>query len=348
MSSAPAKVRIDFSIMRIVATLAVILLHTCSTIELNPDLFPTDQLQHHIVYFGMILMNWAVPVFFMLTGALILDPAKEITTSAILKKYCRRIVLALLIFGIPFSWLESIATSGFSWSMFPLSIFNVLSENSWGHLWYLYALLAIYLTLPVWKGYVKSSGRKTQGFVLVVLFALCFLRAFICNLFHINFAPHLSIVMYSVFYLLAGWYLKEELPGWLRNKKRTAVFLAIAAAVLTVIGILTNADGYGLVYYDSPVIALLAVFIFAVMIGDKPVKQKTAGFIWEVDRLCFCVYLVHPVFINFSYKYLGITPLMGGKLTLLLVFVFFIVFTLLGFAVSWVLNKIKPLNKYVL
>lgn len=334
--------------MRIAATLAVIFLHTCSTIVVNPDRFPTDPVQHYSVYLGTMLMSWAVPLFFMLTGALLLDPEKEITTSAILKKYCRRILLALLIFGIPFSWLESIATTGFSWSLFPQSLLHILTESSWGHLWYLYALLAVYLTLPIWKGYIRSADRKTQRFVLIALFLICLCKPFLSGIFHIQIAPSMGIVTGTVFYLLAGRYLQEEIPGWMRNKKRTAVFLAIAVAALVVLCILANTGSYEMVYYDNPVVALIAIFLFSLMKGERQIKPKTAGWLWKADRLCFCVYLVHPVLINFCYKYLGITPLLGGKLTGLTAVGFFIVFSLLAFAISWVLNKIPLLKKYVL
>lgn len=333
--------------MRIIATLAVILLHTCSTIWLNGDLFPLTPSQAAYTRIGNILMNWSVPLFFMLTGALLLDPKKEITTKDILKKYCRRILLALLIFGIPFSWLESIATAGFSWSMFPQSLLNLLTEQSWGHLWYLYVLLAIYLTLPIWKGYIKNSSRKTQGFVLIVLFALDFVRPLISDLFQIAITNDMYVITYPFFYLFAGWYLKEALPRWLRNKKIDLVLLVLSLGAVVAVCLIFDQAAYNYLYYYSPLIALITMLIFALLLGVKTSEKKTKN-LWGLDRLCFCVYLIHPVFINFFYKYLGITPLLAGDLYWLAFPGFFIGFSILAFAVAWILYKIPPLRKYVL
>ncbi len=56
-------------------------------------------------------MNWAVPIFLMITGILLLDKEKKITYHDCIKKYSKRILLALIVFGIPFSMLEIIMTT---------------------------------------------------------------------------------------------------------------------------------------------------------------------------------------------------------------------------------------------
>ena len=45
-------------------------------------------------------MNWAVPVFFMITGALLLNPLKEITIEKSVEKYAMRIFYPLFFWGI--------------------------------------------------------------------------------------------------------------------------------------------------------------------------------------------------------------------------------------------------------
>lgn len=333
--------------MRIIATLAVIFLHTCSMIWLNGDLFSLTPSQAAYTRVGNILMNWCVPLFLMLTGALFLDPEKEITTKDILKKYCRRILLALLIFGIPFSWLESITTAGFSWSMFPQSLLNLLTEQSWGHLWYLYVLLAIYLTLPVWKGYIKNSSRKTQCFVIIVLLMLDFVRPLFSDFFQISILEDMHVIAYPLFYLFAGWYLKEGIPRWLRNKTIDAVLLVLSLGAMIAVYFVFDPMGFLYLYFYSPLTALVTILIFVLLLDTKGTKKMTKK-LWGLDRLCFCVYLIHPVFTNFFYKYLNITPLLAGDLYWLAFPGFFIGFSILAFAVAWVLCKIPPLRKYVL
>ena len=63
---------------------------------------------------GYQMMYWAVPVFFIITGVLLLNPSKSITATDCIWKYEKRIVLALLIFGIPFAILKLVMENGVS------------------------------------------------------------------------------------------------------------------------------------------------------------------------------------------------------------------------------------------
>lgn len=340
--------RADLSLMRIIATLVVIFLHTLSTLWINSGLFFMTEQQQLVLSTGSLIMNWGVPVFLMITGCLLLDPKREITVRDCLVKYTRRALLALVIFGIPFSLIESIATEHtFRFSMVPQSLLNLVTEESWGHLWYLYALIGIYLTLPIWKGYVKSSSRKTQRYILIVLFIISSIFPFLDSVFGIEIAPHLSMVSWPVFYLLAGAYFGREVPGWLSHKKIDALILIVTAAIAILVGVLVFPSGYSFLNNSSPLIAVMALLVFFLLSGVK-VSGKAAGRLWSIDRLCFCVYLIHPLFINFSYKFLHVSPLNAGGLYWLACFGFWIVFTLLSFGVAWLLYKIKPLRKYVL
>ena len=65
--------------LRIIATLAVIWLHTNGTIWGNQELFLLSDGQKRFFAVNYYLMWWAVPVFFMITGYLLLDKNKNIT-----------------------------------------------------------------------------------------------------------------------------------------------------------------------------------------------------------------------------------------------------------------------------
>ncbi|MDE5862225.1 MAG: acyltransferase, partial [Ruminococcus sp.] len=137
---------INISVLRIIATLSVVWLHTCSTITDNPDLFIMNNMQKNFFNSGYQMMYWAVPVFFMISGALLLNPQKDIKVKDCIKKYSSRILLALIIFGIPFAMLKLIMETGsFNIRIIPQSIKAVAENNSLGHLWYLYTLLGLYM-----------------------------------------------------------------------------------------------------------------------------------------------------------------------------------------------------------
>ena len=87
------------------------------------------------------MMYWAVPVFFMITGMLFLRKEMHVKSSEWLFKYSRRILLALVVFGIPYAALKLVMADGLSISLLDKAILAFLSDTGFGHLWYLYALI---------------------------------------------------------------------------------------------------------------------------------------------------------------------------------------------------------------
>ena len=90
--------------MRMIAACVVVLMHTLTG---SVDIMNTAEYQEgRLMLIIMDLVTWCVPVFLMISGYLFLNPDKKITFRQMLGKYCLRIILALLVFGIPFSFVE--------------------------------------------------------------------------------------------------------------------------------------------------------------------------------------------------------------------------------------------------
>lgn len=77
--------------MRIFATIAVVWHHTCGTLVDNAELFYLTRQQNIFFEAARQSVSWDVPVFVMITGALLLNPLKDISIKRILK-YIRRIL----------------------------------------------------------------------------------------------------------------------------------------------------------------------------------------------------------------------------------------------------------------
>ena len=96
--------------------------------------------------------------------------------------------------------------------------------------------------------------------------------------------------------------------------------------------------------YNSPLVALMTMAIFNIF---EDIKLQENDLLWKIDRLCFGVYLIHPLFIQFTYRVLGITPMKFG-ITWIGTIVLFVFFVACSFAFSYIASLIKPLKKYVL
>lgn len=332
------------SCLRIFATVAVVASHAWSTLTDNLDMFSLTASESAFLITAYSLTKWAVPVFFMITGALFLRSDKQIGIRDCIFKYAKRILLALVIFGIPYGMLMSLfETKELSLSILPDAILRVINGESFGHLWYLYTLIGIYLFLPVIKIFTDRATKGQMGYLLLILFVFNFCMPTINRLTGSSIAFKLPLTTYPLFYLLLGHVLYNERPQWVYRPWLAEAGIAICALTVLTVGIsggnLNIAMGY-----SSPVAALFAASVFLLFNRyEKPASQR----VWELDRLCFGVYLIHPLFIQFVYKFLHIVPI-GNGLYPVLSMLFALVFIAVSFGASWVMAQIKPLKKYVL
>lgn len=335
--------------MRIIAALAVIFHHTCRTVNSHPELFHFTPIQNIVLEIGVSLATWAVPVFFMISGALLLKSGKCITYKMCLTKYIKRPLLALFVFGIPFSCLEIIMTTKkFSFTMIPQGFLKVITGDSWDHLWYLYALVGLYLFLPFIKSFTDHCSRATIRYILTVLFVVNLFLPAVGSSLGISIAFETPIKSSPMFFFLLGKYLDDKVPKHLVQKRRNMIGIAVVLTLKVLAGAYTGANEISFASgRDSILTIILAVFIFVTLKGIQ-INKINSAFLWNVDRLCFGVYLIHPVFIHFFYKFLKITPLSFGAAWISGVFVFWLIFIVCSFAASWIMCFIRPLKKYVL
>ena len=159
------KRKYDISLIRILATFAVILLHTCSTLLDNPDKFLFSSSEGLFLEIVSYSMRWAVPVFFMLTGILLLDCSRVITAEICIKKYVFRMLLVLVIFGLPFAAIKDyMERRSIDFQLVSNAVFAVINDDGWRHLWYIYYLIGLYLVLPVIKQFTDKFP-----FILAIL-----------------------------------------------------------------------------------------------------------------------------------------------------------------------------------
>lgn len=329
-------------ILRVLATCAVVLLHTVTGIMDITDMsaYPVQRTVFVII---MDLVTWCVPVFLMISGYLFLNPKREITMKQVLTKYCRRIVLALFLFGVPFACMELTVTEGtFRVNMVGRAFLMVCKGQSWSHMWYLYTILALYLITPALKKILSLIPRGSLYLILGFLVLGSSLFPFLNKLFNVYTLPMLSDGWIYLFYYLCGYLFLE-------NKGRQSVYPAVGLGLLFagLIGSRLIGDYSLQMAYNYPFTVLAALLVFEIALsGESVLKQKNTALLTYAGTLCFTVYLIHPVFVNVFYKFLHLTPLdfpIGISLP-----VFFLIILVLSFGGSYVLYKIPVLRKYCL
>ena len=353
--SGPRKQFLD--VLRVLATCAVVLMHvlTGATDVTDASIVPEYR---SLLLSVMDLVTWCVPIFLLISGYLFLNPERTLTYPVMIKKYCRRIALAILLFGVPYAASELVvAERTFRIRMIPEALKMTLMGHTWSHMWYLYLILFLYLITPLLKKVLRVLPVWGAAAVMAVIFLGSSVAPFLNKVLDINSIPVLPDGgVYFLYYLCGYLFAVREVCV---DKGRN-VWLTAAVAVLALGMILSRTlAGFSIqMAYNYPFTVLLAVLLFAAGWNGSIKKHRIP---WqEAGALSFAVYLVHPVYVNLLYKFVKITPFTvleqcgvqsiaaGQAVLILLLAAFCLVVLALATATAWVLRKIPVLRKYVL
>lgn len=362
--SGPRKQFLD--VLRVLATCAVVLMHvlTGATDVTDASIVPEYR---SLLLSVMDLVTWCVPIFLLISGYLFLNPERTLTYPVMIKKYCRRIALAILLFGVPYAASELVvAERTFRIRMIPEALKMTLMGHTWSHMWYLYLILFLYLITPLLKKVLRVLPVWGVVAMMAVIFLGSSVAPFLNKVLDVNSIPVLPDGGVYFLYYLCGYFfaVREVCVDKGRN-----VWLTAAVAVLALGMILSRTlAGFSIqMAYNYPFTVLLAVLLFAAGWNGRrdgaasTAREKTHRIPWqEAGALSFAVYLVHPVYVNLLYKFVKITPFTvleqcgvqsvaaGHVLLLFLLLVFWLLVLALATATAWVLRKIPVLRKFVL
>lgn len=353
--SGPRKQFLD--VLRVLATCAVVLMHvlTGATDVTDASIVPEYR---SLLLSVMDLVTWCVPIFLLISGYLFLNPERTLTYPVMIKKYCRRIALAILLFGVPYAASELVvAERTFRIRMIPEALKMTLMGHTWSHMWYLYLIFFLYLVTPLLKKVLRVLPVWGVAAVMAVIFLGSSVAPFLNKVLDVNSIPVLPDGGVYFLYYLCGYFfaVREVCVDKGRN-----VWLTAAVAVLALGMILSRTlAGFSIqMAYNYPFTVLLAVLLFAAGWNGSIKKHRIP---WqEAGALSFAVYLVHPVYVNLLYKFVKITPftvleqcgvqsvVAGQAVLILLLAAFCLVVLALATATAWMLRKIPVLRKYVL
>lgn len=214
--------------LRALAILGVIISHIFL-------IWPNAEVMHFkIVSFRQIFM-YAVPLFLMLSGALLLN--RDIEIGDFFKRRLSRIITPfifyLIIYVCILYWLM-VSFSGFE------SVPTYLAKVPFQYNWYFWMILGVYITVPVINKFVQHSSLRELEYFIAVLFlgSVFYQIMFILGITHY---VNLNLVLCPVAYLVLGYYLSVK--DFKMNRTTLislAVLLFIAVSVIKILAV----DGY--------------------------------------------------------------------------------------------------------
>ncbi|WP_195630397.1 acyltransferase [Bacteroides finegoldii] len=222
-----------------------------------------------------------VPLFFMVSGALLLPCKEGVSAGKYLKNRMGKIICPAVIFSLFY-----IALSG-NWQ----SVWSIpFSAQGHGVLWFVYTLAGLYLLIPIISPWLRNASKGEVELYLGVWF-VTLLYPYLCKVFFVNTDVTGILYYFTGYsgYFLFGYYLKNYSISlkWL-------VPLAFAMLPLPVFNKVLgwNLDFYSAFWYLSAPVAVMTAAWFCVMkyLFDR---VSVYNFLTQISNLSFGIYLLH-------------------------------------------------------
>lgn len=303
------------------------------------------------ISFYYIISRAGVPIFFLISGFLLLSKDDELFTF--LKKRISKILIPFLIWSIVYDVIQSqpFDQTGVTLQSAASMIIRIIRGPRAGHLWFLYHLIGLYLLVPILRVFVKHT--HTLG-----LYYYITLWVFVMSILPIieEFTPiQNGFEIYStggyVGYFLLGYYI-----GNMENSKKLlhwGVGLFLSGFISSFVIFYFNVPPYDneLIFRSYPslniILMSLGAFILMRIFGEK--SPSSIGEISNrVGRLSFGIYLIHMLILasmQIAWKRLGFEPQSGNP------WIVIPLVALVAFSISWifsyVISKIPVIQKII-
>ncbi len=349
---------VNIDLIRATAMVEVILLHaagrwTITSQEIN-QMNPLEITRWGIVDIYQSLGVIAVPLFLMLTGALLLQPEKKTESlSVFFKKRWARIGLPSLFWGAAyFAWDFLVIGIPFTSSAIIQGILN----GPYTQMWYLYVLVGLYLLTPLLRIFIAHADQTLMKyFVALWVVGVAIVPFFgLFTTFQLN-SNVFALTGYVGFFVL-GTYLST-----VHIRRSTVAIFTVIGVALTAIGTYVLAatvgetEMYFFQQYFSPTVILASVMMFLLLLTVKPTSVQTENSPSKINKLIKLIsentlgtFFIHVMIIESIQRgYFGfainrdtINPIIGVPLlTALTLFV--------SLAIILLLKKVPYLKKLV-
>ncbi|WP_106767402.1 acyltransferase [Paenibacillus faecalis] len=299
---------IYIDILRILSIIAVIILHYTAEVLTSSNNFNTSS--WWISNGFNSISRFAVPVFFMISGAMILR-----TRIASYREFFVKRVVPLLIPLLTWSLIYGlynqyyVIKSHMNAYEFIIDFgYRLLTDRNYIHLWFLYAIIAIYLTVPLIHKFIKSCTRKDLQYYLLLWFIVSIAYRLISDTVFRATDQHMYIPIMNIpffmgylGYFILGYYLFHyELS---LKAKNLLYNLGIICFLLTPVATYFVSLQSGVLdemfysnYSITTFFMAVGLFIFfkekEALIHDN-VNYKVQKLISSISKASFSIYLIH-------------------------------------------------------
>lgn len=284
------------------------------------DFLELDGIGVYRNYFLKGLASTAVPLFIMVSGNLMLNSKKAFNLKNHIKKTLRLIIITF-IWSVITLFIASIIQDrnyDFKGFLYGLSIWEPGAIN---HLWYLNALIGIYLIFPIIKDMYDKKDKKLLYYFLGMTFIFTFGNIFLNILYNIkeflqgvnvrvdngyNFFNNINIFRgipaYTFVYFIIGGLIGEYIENN-KDKLNTFVFVIILFISQTllflyaIIMTISNNATFDIVFgsYDTVMTLSMAICIYIICFKLEGIFNRFYKLFNLIGDNTLGIYILHPI-----------------------------------------------------
>ena len=343
-------------VLRVMAAMAVVVIHVADRVVTTLD--KASPGGWWVGDFAESATRWAVPVFIMISGVLMLSPSRTEPAETFFRRRAQRIVPALLFWSVAYLGMQALLINRFHMKVQELDHFTVSDAMHliaygvpYNHLWYFCMLPGLYLLVPCMRSWV---GRVSPAQCLAVAVAILAVGSvYRCTLAY--FTNGREIAWFSGFllsgYMLLGYWLASRSWRGVSPYPWVALFVAgavVTAAVTNLLLLDSGNDESRFVLYNPLSPSVIAMAVAAFVLALRVEWSAGTWFAAVCSRLApatMGIYLIHPMVMSPLRRAIGLTggsfhPLFGIVATSLVVFA-------LSYVLVWGMMRIPYLRRVV-
>ncbi|WP_163880442.1 acyltransferase [Paenibacillus favisporus] len=320
---------INFDLLRIIAIIGVIFLHVSSPLH---QTFAEPIIWWHIGNVYDSAVRWTVPVFFMISGAFLLNKNEPI--NRFLKKRFSTILPSFFVWSVIYYFWEIKRQEDIGNIVEPSAktfFYNFLNGNIYYHLWFIYTILGLYLVVPIIRLFVQNATKQhIQYFLLLWFFGNTVLTTLEIFL-GIKVAIPLNLFTDYLGYMILGSYL--NMIGMTKKSRIIIYTISLIAFLAEIYGtyflsVVANKGIYSY-YFHHPfsitnILISISIFIFFKHLNIKCLKTHTSVItISWLSGITLQVYFSHALVLDLlnqlSINNNFITPIFAVPITSFLI-----------------------------
>ena len=284
----PSIFYIDF--LRFIAAIAVIAIHVLGPFRFLYGEIPDSD---WLAAMGInSITRWAVPVFMMISGALLLSTDRAFNCEHYLTKRLSKVAIPFIGWTIIYAIVTGFVADGWSASQALVVIQNSPNDPAWYHLWFFYDFIPLYFVIPFLIPLLKKLTPELVKLVLAICVVMFLMKWFKVESFLLE-----NLILYTG-YLILGWYLfnrdnRAELKYW--------VVAGVSMLLLNFFGsweLALQTGEYNSFFMGYKTLNTMIIggmlFVVAQCYADKITGQLRA-FISVVSKYSLGIYLLHPL-----------------------------------------------------